>query len=80
MHEKGKCTKNRFQYIKEWDVYACPNNYFLKYKTTTRQGYKEYVCDKEICSCCKFKNSCFTWKTEFRTISAMYGKNLKREI
>jgi transposase len=67
-HEKGKYTKNRFQYIKEWDVYACPNNYFLKYKTTTRQGYKEYVCDKETCSCCKFKNSCLTGKTEFRTI------------
>lgn len=67
-HEKGKYTKNKFQYIKEWDVYACPNNYFLKYKTTTRQGYKEYVCDKEICSNCILKDKCLTGKSEFRTI------------
>ena len=67
-HEKGKYTKNKFIYVKEWDVYACPNNCFLKYKTTTRQGYKEYFCNKELCSSCKYKDSCLTGKTEFRTI------------
>ncbi|GFR36422.1 hypothetical protein TCEA9_22340 [Thermobrachium celere] len=41
---------------------------FFKYKTTTRQGYKEYVCDKEICSNCRFKDKCLTGKSEFRTI------------
>lgn len=67
-HVKGKYTKTRFQYIKEWDVYACPNSCFLKYKTTTRQGYKEYVCDRDYCSNCRLKDSCLTGKTEFRTI------------
>lgn len=67
-HEKGKYTKNKFQYVKEWDVYACPNNYFLEYKTTTRQGYKEYISDKNKCTACKYKDSCLTGKTEFRTI------------
>jgi transposase len=67
-HEKGKYTKNRFVYIKDWDVYACPFNCFLKYKTTTRQGYKEYVCDKELCNSCIHKDSCLTGKNEFRTI------------
>jgi transposase len=67
-HVKGKYTKNRFVYVKEWDVYACPYNCFLMYKTTTRQGYKEYVCDKDHCSNCIYKDSCLTGKTEFRTI------------
>jgi hypothetical protein len=67
-HEKGKYTKRKFQYIEEWDVYACPNQCFLKYKTTTRQGYKEYVCNKVYCSSCKYKKSCLTGKNEFRTI------------
>lgn len=67
-HEKGKYTKNKFQYIKEWDVYACPNHCFLKYRTTTRQGYKEYICNKNICGNCKYKVSCLTGTTEFRTI------------
>jgi hypothetical protein len=67
-HEKGKYTKNRFQYVDDWDVYVCPTKYFLKYRTTTRQGYREYVCDKGYCSLCKYKDSCLTGKTEFRTI------------
>lgn len=67
-HEKGKYTKNKFQYVKEWDVYACPNNYFLKYKTTTRQGYAEYICDEDSCSNCIYKDSCLIGKNKFRTI------------
>jgi len=67
-HAKGKYTKNKFQYIKEWDVYACPNQFFLKYKTTNRQGYIEYICNKENRNSCKYKDSCLTGKTEFRTI------------
>jgi transposase len=67
-HEKGKYTKNKFVYVKEWDAYACPFNCFLKYKTTTRQGYKEYVCDKEFCYSCIYKDLCLTGKNEFRTI------------
>lgn len=65
---KGKYNKNKFQYIHEWDVYACPNNNFLSYKTTTRQGYKEYVPHKSSCTICELKDSCLIGKTEFKTI------------
>ncbi|QXM06250.1 transposase [Crassaminicella indica] len=41
-HKKGKFTKNRFQYVDEWDVIMCPNLYPMHYKTTTRQGYREF--------------------------------------
>lgn len=78
-HEKGKYTKNKFQYVKEWDVYACPNNCFLKYKTTTREGYKEYVSDKTICSGCIHKSSCLTGKTEFRTIRRHVWEEFKEK-
>jgi hypothetical protein len=67
-HEKGKFTKLRFEYVKEWDVYSCPGDSFLKYKTTTRQGYKEYVSNIDECSKCRFKDSCLTGKNLIRTI------------
>lgn len=78
-HEKGKYTKSRFQYIEEWDVYACPNQCFLEYKTTTRQGYSEYVSDKNICKICSHRDSCLTGKTEFRTIRRHVWEKFKEK-
>lgn len=67
-HEKGKYTKNKFTYIREWDVYICPNNCFLKYKTTTREGYAEYISDKEDCKNCPIKHLCLIGRNENRII------------
>lgn len=68
VYQKGKYSKNKYVYIEEWDVYACPNDSFLEYKTTTRQGYKEYVCNKETCQSCSHKESCLPDASEFKTI------------
>lgn len=67
-HAKGKFTKTKFTYDKENDYYICPNNSQLKYKTTTRQGYSEYVCKEEICNSCPKKANCLSEKMKFRTI------------
>lgn len=67
-HAKGKYTKNKFTYNPEKDVYVCPNNIELTYKTTTRQGYSEYVCSKTTCSECPMKEKCLPEKSPFRTI------------
>ncbi len=67
-HEKGKYTINSFIYIEEWDVYACPNDCFLNYRTTTRQGYTEYVSNECDCNCCSKRNKCLIGKNKKRTI------------
>jgi len=67
-HKKGKFTKNRFQYVKEWDVVMCPECYPMHYKTTTRQGYREYVSNKEVCSNCPLKDKCLYQNSDIRTI------------
>lgn len=67
-HEKGKFTINSFIYIEEWDAYACPNNCFLTYKTTTRQGYSEYVSNECNCKDCPKRDKCLVGKNEIRTI------------
>jgi len=68
-HVKGKHTKNKFAYIEKWDVYACPNNCFLKYRTTTREEYAEYVRCKNNCDSCQERGVCLlNDNQEFRTI------------
>lgn len=67
-HEKGKYSKYSFQYVRELDVYVCPDLRPLKYKTTTRDGYKEYVASKDDCCNCTHKEKCLT------------GKNIRKEI
>jgi transposase len=78
---KGKFTKLRFQYVKEWDVYFCPGECALEYKTTTRQGYKEYVSDKRDCSSCIYKEKCLTSeKVETRTIRRHVWEEDREEV
>ncbi|ABK60462.1 IS1182-like element ISCno1 family transposase [Clostridium novyi] len=80
-HVKGKYTKYRFQYVKELDGYVCINNCFLKYRTTTREGYKEYLSNAEHCAYCKYKNNCLTSdKSINRTIRRHVWEDYKDQI
>ena len=65
---KGIMSKLNFNYIADFDLYVCPENHHLTYKTTTRQGYKEYVGCKEICKSCPRKDKCLTSGNEARII------------
>lgn len=67
-HEKGKYTKYKFKYVKEWDVYMCEDSRPLTYKTTTKEGYKEYVSNTKHCKECNYKDKCLIGKNDRRTI------------
>ncbi|MCQ4638481.1 hypothetical protein NE619_17260 [Anaerovorax odorimutans] len=45
---KGKIGKWQFKYIPEWDVYICPERTYLEYRTTNRDGYREYQVPKML--------------------------------
>lgn len=79
-HEKGKYTKNKFQYVKELDIYVCPDMRAMDYKTTTREGYREYVSKAENCSNCPYKDNCLTGKNDMRTIRRHVWENYKEEV
>jgi len=49
---KGRFRKNRFKYNKEEDCYICPEGKMLNYRTTNRNGYREYSSDPKICINC----------------------------
>ncbi len=54
----GKMSKLNFVYVEDHDVYVCKEGSTLSYKTTTREGYKEYCSRKEICDKCLNREKC----------------------
>ena len=44
------------------------NNFALIYKTTTREGYKEYRCFEEICTNCPLRDKCISEKSKYKIV------------
>ncbi len=55
---KGLFSKFKFKYDPEENEYLCPNKQVLKYRTTTREGYREYTSDPKIYSECPLLTQC----------------------
>ncbi|WP_243122342.1 transposase [Clostridium septicum] len=70
-------TKNKYIYDYDKDIYICPNNVALIYKTTTREGYREYRCFEEICMYCPHKDKCLGEKAKYKTIRRHVWENHK---
>ncbi len=41
-HRQGYFHKREFQYDAKLDVYLCPNGQLIPYRTTNREGYRQY--------------------------------------
>lgn len=55
---KGLLRKSNYIYDEHFDCYLCPENQVLKYRTTNRKGYREYVSDPKVCKGCKLLERC----------------------
>ena len=77
---EGKMSKLNFVYVEELDIYVCPEGYGLNYKTTTREGYKEYCSQKEICDKCPKREKCIYDKQHIRTIRRHVWQEYLTEI
>ena len=51
--------KYRFRYDFEHDVYICPEKKHLYWRTTTREGYRQYYSDSKECRNCPRRRECF---------------------
>ena len=58
-HKTETYGKYRFKYNEEFDAYICPEKHHLYWKTTTREGYRQYFCDSKICRSCPKRTECF---------------------
>lgn len=66
---KGMLPKYKFQYDREKDVYRCPGNSELTYRTTNREGYREYRSNPEVCKGCLLLPLCTRSKAHLKTIT-----------
>lgn len=55
---KGLFSKRKFHYDLATDSYHCPQGHTLLYRTTTRDGYREYWSDAEACKVCPVVSHC----------------------
>lgn len=68
-HGEGLFAKRKFQYQKEGDVYVCPNRKQLVYRTTNRQGYRQYHSNPEHCRVCPLRQQCTRSKNMVKVIT-----------
>lgn len=72
MTKKGFFKKYDYVYDEHYDCVICPENQILKYKNTTREGYKHYISNSEICQKCPSLKKC--------TESKVYEKTYTRHV
>jgi transposase len=68
-HGEGLFSKRKFHYDEERDVYVCPNRQELVYRTTNRQGYRQYHSDPKICRSCPLRMQCTRSKNMVKVIT-----------
>ena len=57
-HRDGYFYKREYRYDEKLDVYICPNGQLLSYRTTNREGYRQYHSDAEQCRNCPVRQKC----------------------
>ena len=67
--KKGYFRKHEYVYDEYYDCYICPNDRELSYRTTNREGYREYKSDGEICASCPYLGQCTQSKEHVKTVT-----------
>jgi hypothetical protein len=57
-HRDGYFYKREYRYDEKLDVYICPNGQLLSYRTTNREGYRQYHSDAAQCADCPVRQKC----------------------
>lgn len=57
-HAEGLFRKRQFHYDEKNDLYVCPAGQLLLYRTTNREGYRQYHSDPNQCRACPMRGQC----------------------
>jgi transposase len=76
----GLFPKWKFTYDKEQDIYICPNQQELIYKTTTRDGYREYKSDSKKCASCPLLSQCTRSKNKVKVVTRHVWEGHKEKV
>lgn len=56
--QKGYFRSYEYVYDEYYDCYLCPNDKILTYRTTNKEGYREYKSNPNDCKGCPYKEQC----------------------
>ena len=69
MTKKGFFKKYEYVYDEYYDCYICPNNQVLSYRTTNRDGYREYKSSGTVCENCPYLEQCTQSKDHVKVVT-----------
>lgn len=68
-HQKEVFGKYRFRYDAEFDAYTCPEGKHLYWRTTNREGFREYWSNGKECVNCPRRSECISEKAKRRLVT-----------
>ena len=68
MGKQGYYRPNEYVYDEYYDCIICPENKVLEYRTTNRDGYREYKSNKAECRECPGRSKCTANKQSEKTV------------
>jgi hypothetical protein len=77
---KGLFPKWKFTYNPEANSYLCPEGQILPYRTTTREGYREYKSDPKICVDCPLLQECTKSKNHQKVVTRHVWEGHKDKV
>ena len=68
MTKDGFFKKDEYVYDEYYDCYICPNDQILSYRTTNRDGYREYKSCGDVCETCPYIERCTHSKDHVKVV------------
>jgi transposase/ribulose bisphosphate carboxylase small subunit len=80
VHRKGYLRKSDFVYDEYYDCYLCPMDQVLKYRTTNRDGYREYVSNPRECRTCPLLSRCTQSANQVKVVTRHVWQDYKERV
>jgi hypothetical protein len=79
-HIQGRFYKRDYVYDPILDEYCCPGGQLLIYRTTNREGYREYRSDPKQCRQCPLLGQCTSNAQAIKTVTRHVREEYKEKI
>jgi len=77
---KGLFSKFKFTYNSDTDEYTCPGKQIIKYRTTNRNGFREYISNPKICKDCARLSECTQSRNHQKVITRHVWEDSKEWV
>ncbi len=78
--KKGIFRKRDYEYAPNQNCYICPAGEILKYRTTSRAGYREYASNPKVCEHCDLLPQCTQSKNMQKVIARHIWQDYKDDV